>query len=137
MTLRANLAVPGRPAGAMEGLRWSDRAGAASDAPTGNRATTRVAVQPAALGHAGNSVSGQGCSASFLSLPLLRTQRVRLTFVVFDGGHRIGARQPAVQIDVGAAARTKRTKTLDLRLAADGAGFRLAEGTHAVNLRFA
>jgi hypothetical protein len=83
---------------------------------------------------------GQGSSASFLLARFLRIRRTRLTVVVFDGGDRIGARQPAVQVDVGAAARTKRAKTLDLRLTADRTGFRmlrLAEGTHAVNLGFA
>jgi hypothetical protein len=55
--------------------------------------------------------------------------------VVLNGGYRIGARQPAVEVYVGAAAGTERTKTLDLRLAADSARFGLADGTHGLNLR--
>src|SRR5713101_6225880 len=70
------------------------------------------------------------------SSPFLRDRRAGLTVVVFDRGYRIGARKPAVQVDVGTAARTERTKTLDLRFTADGARCRVAEGTHRVNLRF-
>jgi hypothetical protein len=72
----------------------------------------------------------------FLSRSFLQVRRAHLTLVVFDGGYRVGARQPAVQVDVGAAARAERTKTLDLRFAADGARFCLAGGTHGVNLGF-
>jgi len=49
--------------------------------------------------------------------------------------YRVGARQPAVQVDVGAAARTERTKRSTV-VAADGARFCVVEGTHGVNLRF-
>ena len=74
--------------------------------------------------------------ASFLSRPFLRARRAGLAVIVFYRGQRIGARQPAVKIDVGAAARTEWVKTLDLRFTADGARFRLAKGTHRMNLGF-
>src|ERR1700719_2117479 len=49
---------------------------------------------------------------------------------VFRGRYRIDAGQPAVEIDVRAPPRAERTETLDLRLAADGAGCGMLRQRH-------
>jgi hypothetical protein len=55
--------------------------------------------------------------------------------VILDDRHRIDAGEPAVQVDIGAAFGTKRAKSLDLRLTADGARSRLIDRGHGTNVR--
>jgi hypothetical protein len=60
-------------------------------------------------------------SAECALLPAAILPLLVLDIVALDDGHGVGARQPAVQIDVGAAARAERTKRALGRLAADRA----------------
>jgi hypothetical protein len=59
---------------------------------------------------------------------------VVLVFGPFRDRYGIGAAEPAVKIDIGAAARTKRSKAFDLRFAADRAGSGLFAGGHDGNV---
>jgi hypothetical protein len=87
--------------------------------------------------HRGLAIMLQSTADRVLWQLSLGIRRTRLNIIVFSGGHRVGAGQPAVQIHVRAPAGTKGTKALHLRFSADGARFHLANGTHMAHLRFA
>ena len=57
-------------------------------------------------------------------IDIIRASLIRLVIVLLRGRDRVSAPQPAVQVDVGAAARAERPKLLDARLAADRARLR-------------
>jgi hypothetical protein len=57
-------------------------------------------------------------------IDIIRASLIRLVIVLLRGRDRVTAAQPAVQVDVGAAARAERPKLLDARLAADRARLR-------------
>jgi hypothetical protein len=86
--------------------------------------------------HCGLAIMLQSTADRVLWQLSLAIRRARL-IIVFSGGQRVDAGQPAVQIHVRAPAGTKGTKALRLRFSADGARFHLAKGTHTANLRFA
>ena len=63
-----------------------------------------------------------------------RAAPIAVFVVILDGRHRIDAGEPAVQVDIGAAFGTKRAKSLDLRLTADGAMSWLINRRHGTNV---
>jgi hypothetical protein len=87
--------------------------------------------------HRGLAIMLQSTADRVLWQLSLAIHWAHLSIIVFSGGQRVDAGQPAVQIHVRAAAGTKGTKALRLRFSADGARFHLAKGTHPANLRFA
>jgi hypothetical protein len=61
------------------------------------------------------------------SIPFLRPRRA-IAIVVFVCRQRVGPRQPAVEVYVGASLGAERTKAVDLRVAAYRTGLRPVGG---------
>jgi hypothetical protein len=79
---------------------------------------------PATQNGRGDTPATRSLGSLVAWIDIIRASLIRLVIVLLRCRDRVTAAQPAVQVDVGAAARAERPKLLDARLAANRARLR-------------